>query len=156
MDRHPVALLSKCGLDLRLPAPPMPGTPILRPLRTTRQFLAVAKLFQNCLELRLDDALSGVKAFYIWMGAEALVVELSLVDGLWWRLSEINGYRNLGHRDGTDAALAAELGLADLNRTGWQAGREELRGGGRAVHRFAVLVDLDLLGYRLHNRLAVE
>ena len=111
-----MAVLSRCGLDLRLPDPPFHGTEYLRPIRTSRQFLEIAGVFQNCLELRLDDALSGAKAFYVWLGAEALIVELSLVNGLWWQLSEVNGYRNYGHRDDTEAALVAQLKLSEINR----------------------------------------
>ena len=114
-ERHPVALLASAGVDIRLPEPPLPASNNLRPIRSAQRFLAIAALFRNCLELRLTEALTGAKAYYVWLEAEPLVVELKLVDGLWWRFSEANGYRNIASLEHTQAEAVVSDTLVALN-----------------------------------------
>ena len=115
-ERHPVAVLASAGVDIRLPEPPLPAGDLLQPIRTTRRFLAIAALFRNCLELRLTEALTGAKAYYVWLEGEPLVIELKLVDGLWWRFSEANGYRNIASLPQTRAEDVVTEMLATHNR----------------------------------------
>lgn len=92
-----------------LPEPPFPGTARLSPLRTGGEMIEFARVFRNCLEGRIDDALAGRSAFYVWTGDEPAIVELTRLGIIGWRMDDALGVRNGRLRPATLRGIREEV-----------------------------------------------
>lgn len=107
------------------PQPPHPGTARLKPLATKAAIRAAARRFENCLSLRMHQAISGWSAFYEWTDAPGAIVEISRDAIFGWRLEEAKGPRNALLGKDVRQELTSELALMGVyvGRSGWQLER---------------------------------
>jgi hypothetical protein len=115
------ALLALVSDDLlmEVPAPPHPGTALLRPLASKAAFHEKAREYQNCLASQTANAVSGCSAYYEWAEAPGAIVEISRDAVFGWRLSEARLAHNQPVPKGLRRRIVDELGLM-----GVQVGRE--------------------------------
>ncbi len=107
------------------PAPPHPGTAVLRPLATKADLRRAAKRFRNCLAEQLPYACSGWSAYYEWLGEPGAVVELGRDHIFGWRLEQARLAGNLPVPEPLQEAIASELALIGVHvgRSGWELDR---------------------------------
>ncbi len=104
------------------PAPPFPGTPRLKPLRTKAAIRDAANRYGNCLRGLVSRAVSGDTAFYEWTGVPGAVVEIWCDPLFGWRLSEAKLARNNAVPAATRDAIIAELKTMGVHvgQSSWQ------------------------------------
>ena len=107
------------------PAPPHPGTAMLKPLASKAELRRAAKRFRNCLADQLPYACSGWSAFYEWLGEPGAVVELGRDHIFGWRLEQARLADNVPVTHEVREAIACELALMGVyvGRSGWELDR---------------------------------
>ena len=112
----PMSAFRRLGVVFRFPEPPWPGDEHLRHIQTSEELKSVSKRFGNCAFNHLEACFAGSRVFYEWCGAEPALVELRVIAGLSWGVSQVLGVGNVDVSSRTLIAIAAALPDDVINR----------------------------------------